>query len=72
MKYVYVGLILFVLGAVISGMYFDHRMDVVIEREQLKTNNAYHNLNYEITAHEQDVGLLKKENQTLRLQCEAP
>lgn len=58
------------VGAWVSNLISERRLDALIEKEQLKTHNALYNLNYEMIAHEQDVGLLKKENATLHRGCE--
>lgn len=59
----------FVLGMVISGLYFDTLMTEQVAKERSRTQEVMLNLGYEMVAHELDVGLLKKENHTLRQEC---
>ena len=69
MKLILLCVAMILIGALVSGFYFDHRVDVLIERERNHAQNISSNLNYEIMAHEQDVDLLKHENNSLRVSC---
>lgn len=64
----YIMISILILSMVASGIglrVFQDRITV----EQRKNTEAYHNLDYEIYSHEEDIYLLKHENESLRLRC---
>jgi hypothetical protein len=64
-RFILVILLLSLLGNAFLYRYFTDRL----EHETARNSNLTYNLQYEMLAHDEDVLLLKKENNTLHNMC---